>query len=805
MTLSNLSVLFIFIFSFNSFSQSNHSISGTVTDKDKNTLPFANLLLLKQSDSSFIKGTVSDEKGIYLFDQIVEGNYLILASMIGYQSGYSEFITLEKDYTIEIQLLDQGEELDEVVMKVDKPLYQQKIDRLVINVENSIVSAGGSALEILERSPGVIVNRQNGSISIVGKEGVEIMINGKMSYVPVSSLIQVLDGMRADNIESIELITTPPANFDAEGNAGFINIVTKKNSELGLNGSYSLSGGYGTHPITSNNINFNYRKNKINLYGNYSFSIRQGDMPFFFSREYMKESDLIYTETSSDRDTKQRNHNLRLGFDYDISEKTVFGFLLDAYDNKWSMDAFNESFTSENGEVISYVDLITDEVNHWKHVGGNLNLLHKFDADKYISFDLNYLQYDNENPTNYLNSYYDDQHDFLYNELTRSGKITPLRTWVSNFDYINKVNDKIKIELGLKAAFNTFENDVSVENFENNEWVEDPTLTEKSYFDENIMATYASLDYILNKKMTLKIGLRYEYTDSTLDTESEGNVVDRQYHEFFPNLFLQRKFNDDLNMNLSYSRRIIRPTFRELAPFVILIDPNTFISGNPALQPAISNSIKYDLNYKSYILSLQYTNQDDTIVRFQEYLDEETGRLIFQSENLDFTKTFSITFAFPITVNNWWQMQNNFLFVSQNIGAFYDEEPVEFSIGYFQGNTTQTFKFSNDYTAEITAFYVSPSYTGTAKMEANYYANIGVQKKIGEKWGTLRFSIDDVFNSNKLKFGTDLPDQNLKTNNHLKFSPRTYKLTYSRSFGNKKVKSTRERKTGAEEEKNRSN
>jgi len=805
MTLSNLSVLFLFIFSFNSFCQSKYIISGSVTDKDNNTLSFANLLLLKQSDSSFVKGTVSGEKGIYLFDQIAEGKYIILTSMVGYQSVYSEVITLNKDDTIEIQLMDQGETLDEVVMQVDKPLYQQKIDRLVINVENSIVSAGGSALEILERSPGVIVNRQNSSISLVGKDGVQIMINGKMSYVPVSSLIQVLDGMRADNIESIELITTPPANFDAEGNAGFINIITKKNSDLGLNGSYSLSGGYGTHPITSNNINFNYRKNKINLYGNYSFSINKRDMPFFMSRAYTKDNDLIYTETFSDRDTKQRNHNFRLGLDYDISEKTVFGFLFDAYDNKWSMDAFNESFKTENGVPISFVDLVNDEVNHWKHVGGNLNLLHKFDTDKSISFDLNYLQYDNYNPTNYLNSYYDDQHVFLYNELTRSGKITPLKTWVGNFDYINKLNDQIKIDLGLKGTLSTFENDVWVENFENNEWVADPTLTDKSYFDENIMAAYASMDYILNKKMTLKMGLRYEYTDSMLDTDSEGNVVDRRYHEFFPNFFLQRKFNDDFNMNLSYSRRITRPTFRELAPFVILIDPDTFITGNPALQPAISNSIKYDLNYKSYILSLQYTDQDDTIVRFQEYLDEETGRLIFQSENLDFTKTFAVTLGFPIAVNNWWQMQNNFLFVSQYIGAFYDDEPVEFSIGYFQGNTTQTFKFYNDYSAEITAFYLSPSYSGTAKRAANYYINIGVQKKFGDKWGTLRFSIDDLLDSNILKFSTDLPDQNLKTNNRLKFSPRTYKLTYSRSFGNKKLKSTRDRKTGAEEERDRAN
>jgi outer membrane receptor for ferrienterochelin and colicin len=420
MYLSKTLFLILFIFSVPLFGQSKYTITGSVRDSDKNVLPFANLLLLKQSDSSFVKGVVSNENGNYKFDLINQGSYLILTSMIGYQSAYSEILRIDKDYELEISLLDHGETLKEVIVKADKPLYEQKIDRLVINVENSIVSAGGSALEILERSPGVIVNRQSSSITIVGKDGVQIMINGKMSYIPVASLIQVLDGMRADNIESIELITTPPANLDAEGNAGFINIITKKSSDLGLNGSYSLSGGYGTYPITSDNINFNYRKNKINVYGNYSFSINKNDQVFFTSREYINLDDLIYTETTSNRIGRQRNHNLRLGFDYEISNKTVMGILLDGYDNKWSMDAFNESFDTENEIPISYVDLVLDEINYWKHFGANFNIMHKFAPDKTLSFDLNYLQYNNDNPTNYLNTYYDEEYNFSYDEMTRS-------------------------------------------------------------------------------------------------------------------------------------------------------------------------------------------------------------------------------------------------------------------------------------------------------------------------------------------------------------------------------------------------
>lgn len=307
----NYRLLFLFLltFSVHLFGQSKFEITGSVIDNNRNILPFVNILLLKSIDSSFVKGEVATENGKFSFNQIEEGDYLILASMIGYRSTYSSTFHLKNDYQLDIILLDQGEALDEVIIQADKPLYQQKVDRLVINVENSIVSAGGSALEILERSPGVLVNRQGNSISVVGKSGVKVMINGKESYVPTSSLIQMLDGMSADNIESIELITTPPANFDAEGNAGFINIVLKKRTDLGLNGSYSLSGGYGEGAVTSDNINFNYRKNKINLFGSYSFSLDNRKQLFTTSREYMKDNNLLGSSTISNRDPSQRNHN----------------------------------------------------------------------------------------------------------------------------------------------------------------------------------------------------------------------------------------------------------------------------------------------------------------------------------------------------------------------------------------------------------------------------------------------------------------------------------------------------------------
>ena len=797
--------LLLLFFTITSYTQSSYSISGLINEDNGKGMPFANVLLLKSTDSTLVKGTITLDDGTFKIESIMNGNYLIMSSFVGFQSVYSSPFSLGQDYTVETLVLNEGELLDEVVVQATKPLYQQKIDRMVINVENSIVSAGGSALEILERSPGVIVNRQSDAISILGKDGVVVMINGKISYVPASGLIQLLEGMSSENIESIELITTPPANFDAEGNAGFINIVLKKRTDLGLNGSYSLSAGYGNGETSSDNINFNYRNGKVNLFGSYSFLLNSQPEIWETTRQFQKDNDLLFTSTTTNREPTRKNHNLRIGFDYQTSDKTIMSVLLNAYDTKWTMDAFNESFDTENGNITSFVELLNYELNQWKHFGANYNFKHNFTDDNFISFDIDYLYYKDNNPNTYTNSFFDENKVFTNEELLRSGKLTPIKTWVSKFDYSSKVSEHIKFDVGLKGTKSNFENDVKVEDFDGSNWIIDPSLSNKSNLNEKVFATYGALDYNINDKISMKFGLRYEYTDSQLDSDTEGKVVDRQYGILFPSIFINKKFNDDLNMNISYSKRITRPTFDDMAPFVLLVDPNTFISGNSAIQPSISNSIKYDLNYKSYILSFQYTHEDSSIVQFQERIDEATGRLIFEASNLEFTKTFSTTIGLPIKINDWWKTQNNLIYIQQKIKTTYNDEPIELTLGNLSINSSHSFKFSESFSGEVSAFYSGPSLFGTAIYNEVYRVNLGLQKKFSDKWGTLRFAINDVFDSFKFVGGTDLPEQNIKTRNLFDFFNRTFVLTYTRNFGNNKLKSARDRETGSEEERRRVN
>ncbi|WP_242119943.1 outer membrane beta-barrel family protein [Aestuariivivens sediminicola] len=799
-------VLCFLIYSTPFFSQTIHDINGMVSDDRGSGLPFVNVLLLKQVDSTFVKGSISSDDGQYEFEDVEVGHYIVLSSYVGYQTTYSKPFSLNSDYTVETLIMESGEQLEAVVVQATKPLYQQKIDRMVINVENSIVSAGGTALEVLERSPGVVVNRHAGSISIVGKEGVMVMVNGKINYVPASALVQMLEGMSSDNIESIEIITTPPANLDAEGNAGFINLVLKQRTDLGLNGAYSLSAGYSNAFITSNNVNFNYRNHKLNIFGNYAFSWDGMDQIFKFYKRYEdSEANSITTDTYSDRDATQRNHNVRLGLDYQTNEKTIMGLLLTGYSNKWSMDAVNNTINTENGVTASFVELINDEINLWRHFGANYNVKHNFGEDEFISMDIDYLYYKDDNPTNYFNTFYDENRAIDREELLRTGKVTPIETWVGKLDYNTKLDDKTILEVGVKGTASNFMNDVAVENFESPNWVADPELTNISELNESIIAAYASVDYTINDSWSAKFGLRFEHTNTKLGTNVEGSVVDRQYGQFFPSIYFNKKWNDTLNMNLSYSRRITRPTFNDMAPFVIFFDPTTFASGNPSLQPAISNSFKYNMNYKSYILSFEYNNQDSSIAIYQQIYDEVTDRFIFVSTNQDYTRTLSMTLGLPIKLAAWWRMQNNFNFIHQKVRGYYTDEPIEAQLDNYSFNTINSFKISDSFSGELSAFYRSALLSGTVKYDPVLMVNMGIQKKISDTMGTLRISVNNLFNWIILKGGTSIPEENVFTKNSFDYSVRTFLLTYTRNFGNKKLKSYRQRETGAEEERQRVN
>ncbi len=797
---------FIFLF-FVQLTAAQSSILGKVTD-GKGPVSFANVLLLQSADSSLLRGEVSGDDGSFAFKNVAAGNYLLSTSSVGFTADYRKIeLSAGKDFAAgDILLSEDLQQLDAVMVTAKKPLFEQKIDRLVVNVEGSITSAGATALEVLERSPGVAVNRQNNLITVAGKNGVIVMMNGKINRMPIEAVVQMLAGMPSGNIEKIEIITTPPANFDAEGNAGYINIVMKQRSDLGLNGSYTLAFGVGNGTVPSAGVNFNYRKNKLNIFGDYSFNRQAQRFVAEWDRVSEVNGQVQAFHTRAVRDPSiQRNHNARLGLDLSLSNRTVLGFLVSGYDNYYSQDSKPTTSVTYDGSLDSILTVHQVEVNHWQHLGGNVNLQHTFSGKGVLNFDVDYLHYYNDQPADYWIDHANGEGEVLRTEQTFSGKKTPIDVTVGRLDYSKSLSQKVKLDLGVKGTSSRFDNDVTVYYVKNGVNENDPELSGEYELHERIGAAFTSLDMVLNDNTNVKMGLRYEYTDANLGTVEQPNIVDRQYGRFFPSLFFSRTINENQSANFSYSRRISRPAYTDMAPFVFFFDPFTFFTGNPALQPSISNNVKVDYRLKTALFSAQYSIEDDAIARFQLRAVEGSNRQTMGPINMKNRKTAALTATIPLELTKWWSMQNNFIGTWQEANAYFGEDLASVSSQYFQFVWINSFKLPKGFSAELMGFYQSKSLSGTNTSLPMRFMNIGFQKKLRDDIGTLRFGIDDLFDSMYMRWDTNFPEYNLVSKGKLDFSNRTYKLTFSRNFGNNKLNSARQRATGSEEERKRVN
>lgn len=803
-------VLFVNLYTGTCSAQLDIGITGRVTDATHQPVPFANVLLLSTADSSLVKGGVAGDDGRFTLNALSGGSYFLKVMMVGYLDLDAEIFVLEgtsrdRDFG-EIVLHEDVVMMDEVQVVAKKALFEQKVDRMVVNVASSITMSGTNALEVLERSPGVLVNRQSNTISVSGKSGVVVMINGRINYMPAEAVTQLLEGMSADNIERLEIMTTPPAGLDAEGNAGYINIVLKKNIGDGFNGGYAFGLGYGKGGTGNANLNFNYRKGKSNLYGDYGYFHESQEQTFYFYRRILLNGEQLETETVSDRFPNRNNQTARLGLDYQVNDKLIVGGLLSGFNTKWNMDATNVAKLSSDSVLDTVITIDNHELNQWKNIGGNINLQYSFAANKSLSMDVDYLSYLDNNPTDYNNHYEDGEGNFLFENYTRSTKMTPIAIKVGKIDYITPIGAKLKLETGIKGTVSNFTNEVGVDYSNDGEvWVTDPELTAKYELDESIAAAYASLEAPIDEKTNIKAGLRYEYTDSNLGSEEEQDIVDRQFGSLFPTFYISRKLNESSTLNFVYGKRITRPTFNDMAPFVIFLDPYTFFSGNPAVQPAISNNFELGYTYKSALVSLKYGIEDSTIANYQSEIIEGTNKQLLYSENLKQTKTLSLTVSFPLTPVSWWNMYVNVSGVVQEAQKYDEIGLQKYTAGNISAYTSQTFTLPKAFTLEVTGMYVSGGLFGIFALKPFGSVNVGLQKKLGDNGGALRLVADNIFNTMNYRDELNLEQQQQYYEAELQFSQPTIKLTYTRNFGNQKVTGVRKRATGAEEERKRIN
>ena len=467
------------------------------------------------------------------------------------------------------------------------------------------------------------------------------------------------------------------------------------------------------------------------------------------------------------------------------------------------MDAINKTTISIDNSPDTIIKVNNEEINQWKHWMGNINLQHIIKAGEEISINADYLFYKDNNPNNYHNQYYNANNQLLRSPNTRSFKNTIIKVLPVQLDYKKKLNTKAELETGVKRVASKFSNDVGVQELMQSNWKYDSSLTALYSLKETISAAYASVNIAANEKTSYKAGLRYEYITSNLGTKMQKNIVDRKYGKLFPTFYLSHKLNDKNSVNISYNRRINRPAFTDLAPFTIFLDPYSYITGNSALQPAISDAVKIDYMLKKFVFSLSYTYESNTIADFQTEIDVSNNKQITTAKNLRNTQSINTALSLPITITKWWFSQINFNNTWQKIKTDYNKKPISLTNLNYNISGFQSFTLPQNFGIELSGFYQSRALFGASVSKPFGQLNAGVQKKFIKYNSSLKLGVDDMFSSMNIRANFDLPKENFYTYTRFQISRRIFKLTYSKSFGNKLLKDKRARVTASEEERRR--
>jgi hypothetical protein len=780
-------------------------IQGKVNDNQSNGISFANVLLRNVPDSSLIKGAITDESGSYVLSEIPKGKYFLETFILGYSKFYTaafNFAGTENHDLSPITLMEEAKDLDEVTVNATKPLFELEMGKLVVNVSNSVTSAGLSVIDVLEKSPGVMVDRQNNSLSLSGKNGVVILMNGKRFRMPIDAAYQMLAGLNSSDVEKIEIMTVPPANYDADGDAGFINVVMKRNNGMiGTNGSVTVGQGYGSGYQANLSFNLIHQGPKFSWFGLLSSTYMDQTGIWESNRTNSFEFEDVSIDSYTDRLSTRKALNYQAGFDYLLGKNTILSALVSGYENRWDMTAPNRTKSNYSISPDTLVSMTTIEENYWSHIMGNINLQHTFQKGQVLNANLDYLTYKNSNPTWYTTDYFTEPTDLIRSEEIRISKDTPIDIWVADLTYTMKIGKSVTVDSGIKGTFSNLTNQVIFEEKPESEWTVNPYYSSDALLNEDILAAFSTAKIVFDEKTTLNAGLRYENTKTDLTSLSGEEIVTRHYGDFFPTVFLSRKINSDNLIQVSYGRRITRPTFNQMAPWVIFSDPFTLFAGNENILPTYTNNIKTDYSYKSWIFSVQYSKDKNVIMPFQPTLDEESNTLFLKTDNIDQRQTVSMMLAFPWQVTSWWEMQNNLTANYQKVNSVLNGEAYDVDLIGSQIISTNTFKLPKKYTIELLGYYSSPAVNGYFNLLSRGFVNLGVQKEF-EKAGILRISCNDIFETTQLRWKS-FEGSEIGFSGRYKYEKRVFMATYTYKFGNNKVKGTRNRSVGSQAEQNR--
>lgn len=801
--------------------EKNGRITGTVTDAAGKPLEAATVQVLKADNKVLVKAAVTGKQGDYEIEKLAAGKYIVAVSAVGFvntASGITEISSSKTTAAVPaIRLAAGSTELGGVTVTGRRPLVEQKIDRTVINVEAAPTNAGSTAMEVLEKSPGVSVSN-DGAISLKGKQGVIVMMDGKPTYLSPADLATVLKNLPASALDQIEIMTNPSAKYDASGNSGIINIKTKKSRADGFNGSLTTGGTIGYYsrdhswlaPFKqTTSLNLNYRKGKMNLFGSYNYNYREGKSDLDITRKFFEKSGALNSTSYSitDFDFRNNNHTMKLGLDYYVDKKNVIGVVVSGFGFFGRPKSYSaQTISNPDGSVQSTLISHTATKLTFFNYSANVNYKHTFDSTgRELTADIDYLGYDNTSKSMLTTDVYDAGQAHTGN-LTLRGNIPGLiNIYSAKADYTHPLKKDMRLEAGFKVSYVNNDNKVEYERNDGVGWAPDARSNHFIY-DENINAAYVSVNKKW-KKWSTQAGLRMENTNAKGRQVINDSGFTRHYTSLFPTMYLNYEANKNHTFTLSYGRRIERPNYQDLNPFVWFLDSLSYRQGNPYLLPQYSNNIELRHTLKGGLTtSVNYTITDNVI---SQILKQNTEKRItyLTTDNVAKFRNIGISVNAPFKPWSWWNV-NAFVNVFNNryTGSYYNSftgknDPLNVSYTSFMINVSNSFTFKKGWSAELSGFYRAKGVDQLSIGEPMYFMGMGVQKTVLKGSGTVRMNVRDPFHWQVYRGSTVYSDIDVQVYN--KWDNRSLTLTFSYRFGKSTVPQARRRNSGASEEQNR--
>lgn len=793
-------------------------INGTLKDGTQKNLQSATITLLRAKDSSTVKFSVAGKGGDYEFVNIPAGKYLVSVSAIGYEKIFSpvfEITDARPEVILEtITLKETAKKLGEVTVTARRPFIETKIDKTVVNVEASPTSAGATALEVLEKSPGITVDN-DGNISLRGKSGVIIMMDGKPTYLSPADLANLLKNTPASALDQIEIMTNPSSKYDASGNSGVINIKTKKGQAGGFNGSvmlgattsfFTYNGTLYLMPKSQNSFNFNYRKNKINFFGNYNPNFFRGRNRLELSRKVFDNNNTGAHTGYNDVETRfkfgNNNHTLKLGLDVFADKKNTFGAVVSGFTfSGHPTPRTVTTLTDLNHDVTSIMISETNNKIKFQNLTTNFNYRHVFDSTgKELTADFDFVAYDNTSSTLLSTDFYNSMGQ-LDGELSLRGHLpSKIKIYSLKSDYVHPFKKGGRLEAGIKSSLVKNDNLVEYTRWDGIKWVTDAERANHFIYDENINAVYVNANKQV-KKWSFQGGLRLENTVAKGHQVANDSSFKRNFTNLFPSAFISYAVNKSNQLTVSYSRRITRPNYQDMNPFTYFLDSLSYRQGNPFLLPQFSHNIELSHSFKNKLITtVNYNNTTDVIAQIIRP-DGEKSSLV--PDNVAKFRNIGLSITAPVPVTKWWNL-NLFTNVYNNhYKGLYNGNPLDVSYTSFMVNMTQTFTVRQGFTLEVSGFYRARTIEQLNISEPMYVVNFGGQKQVMKGKGTVRLNFRDPFWIQRYEGRTQFEGVDLRIKNRWDNRQVTATFTYRFGKNTQQNQPPRRRNSATQDEQNR--